>query len=88
MGSRAERSIIILPNHVIVSANGKTIMNTTHVGRMRCPICDAEIKNDPLKRWNFNVYEVSKYLCDKCGNRFNFYSNPDGKSYTIPKSKQ
>lgn len=66
--------------------NKKGIINTNHARPMKCPLCDSDVKTAPLKKWNFNIYVVSRYKCDKCGNFFNHYVNPEGKSYTIPKS--
>lgn len=55
---------------------------------MKCPLCDYDVKIPPFKKWDFNVYAVSRYKCENCGNYFNHYANPEGKSYTIPRKRE
>ena len=54
---------------------------------MKCPVCNKENQNPPLKQWAFNVYEVSRYKCSECGNNFNTYVG-EKNSYTIPRNPE
>ena len=67
----------------------------------KCPFCDREQTQKPVKTWAYGKMIVkktvkstvwgasincSKYHC-KCGKSFNVYLTTKGKSWTIPKSK-
>ena len=53
---------------------------------MKCPVCGKDNSGSPMKKWAFNVFEVSRYKCSSCGNNFNVYEG-EHKTYTIPKSQ-
>ncbi len=53
---------------------------------MKCSNCGRENRNSLVKKWTFNVYEVSRFECSECGKMFNIYGGID-QSYTIPKTR-
>jgi hypothetical protein len=53
----------------------------------KCPFCDKEQKQKPLKTWQYSkTVAVSQYIC-RCSGRFRFYKG-DKNSWTIPKKKE
>lgn len=48
-------------------------------GRIRCPACDREVSNKPIKTWKFKFYDVSRYECQHCKTKFNIYDSPNSK---------
>jgi len=53
---------------------------------IKCPLCDAQIAQEPLKTWNFGKLIVKAYHCDACSKNFRRYEHPNGEeAYTIPK---
>lgn len=70
---------------MVTNIYGKNLKRIRHATYMKCPRCNYEISSSPVKKWNFNVYEVSRFFCSNCNSKFNLYEGPEGKSYTIPK---
>lgn len=52
-----------------------------------CPVCTTESTSSPLKNWQYGKYAVTRYKCDHCHSKFNYYRSPE-KTFTLPKSKQ
>uniref|UniRef100_A0A7J2TB79 TFIIS-type domain-containing protein n=1 Tax=Ignisphaera aggregans TaxID=334771 RepID=A0A7J2TB79_9CREN len=52
---------------------------------VKCPHCGCEDKSKLLKTWRYRWWNVCYYECPKCGFRFAFYIDPEGKrkSFTI-----
>ncbi|MEM2704467.1 MAG: hypothetical protein QXR45_15070 [Candidatus Bathyarchaeia archaeon] len=54
---------------------------------VKCPVYGGEIKGKPSKEWSFRFYRVSRFECEKCKDKFNFYESSKPK-LTIPKAKR
>ena len=54
---------------------------------MKCPVCDKDSTVGPFKKWSFESYDVSRYDCPDCGQKYNVYRQGDKIKYTIPKSR-
>jgi transcriptional regulator NrdR family protein len=52
---------------------------------MRCPICEIDIIVAPSKTWNYAGYNVARYLCSNCHEKFNTYSVDGSLKFTVPK---
>ena len=53
---------------------------------MKCPICEKENNSTPINNWNFTIYEVSRYKCLECGEKFNAYMSNGKIVFTVPKT--
>jgi len=53
--------------------------------KVNCPLCGNESLAQPIKTWQFRDYEVRRYLCEQCKDKFNIYRSPKS-IYTIPKA--
>ena len=54
---------------------------------VRCPLCGRDFTDEPLKNWKFNFYDVKRFQCAYCEEKFNVYESPKS-TFTIPKAKQ
>jgi len=54
---------------------------------VKCPNCNKEFKTKPIKKWRFRSYDVERYECKLCGQKFNLYIG-EKLQYTIPKAKR
>jgi len=56
----------------------------------KCPHCNYEGSLKLLKTWKYSLWNVYYYECPKCGRRFRYYADPEGKrkSYIIPVAKR
>jgi len=56
----------------------------------KCPHCNYEGRLKLLKTWRYSLWRVYYYECPKCGGRFRYYVDPEGKrkSYIIPAAKR
>jgi transposase-like protein len=54
---------------------------------VKCPACGSEISNKPLKSWKFRFYDVKRYECQRCKEKFNVYVGPKSR-FTIPKAER
>lgn len=52
---------------------------------VKCPICDSETNDSPIKTWYYNKYFVKNYICTKCGDKFNIYYVDGIEKFTVPK---
>lgn len=52
-----------------------------------CPRCGKEISR-VIKEWDFRVFHVKNYYCDKCDKKFNEYYRNGNPRFTIPKRKE
>ena len=52
---------------------------------MKCPLCKKDIIIEPIKTWNYAGYDVSRYICPNCSERFNSYSADGILKFTVPK---
>jgi transposase-like protein len=52
---------------------------------MKCPICQKENLSKPIKQWNFATYEVSRFVCSNCGEKYNIYTSGSDVKFTIPR---
>ena len=68
-------------------------MNTCYINKIlfkfvimvRCPFCNSEDLTF-ISSWKYQVFDVSRYKCNKCGNKFNYYKGKNTEFY-IPKPK-
>jgi len=54
---------------------------------LTCPACNEVVTAIPFKSWRFGRYDVTRYECQNCKSKFNFYQSPK-RTFTIPHSKQ
>ena len=54
---------------------------------MKCPDCDNETLDKPIRDWEFREYTVSRIECQSCHKSFNVYKKEGKIAYTIPKAK-
>ncbi|MFP3317294.1 MAG: hypothetical protein RXN79_02720 [Candidatus Nanopusillus sp.] len=52
---------------------------------VRCPFCGSEDLT-LISSWKYGAFDVSRYKCNKCGNKFNYYKGKNTEFY-IPKPK-
>ena len=52
-----------------------------------CPFCDRADKFKVIKEWSYSGRKVVRYQC-KCDQKFNHFTSPTGKEWTVPKSKK
>lgn len=52
---------------------------------MKCPTCTGEVTSSQLNSWIYAGYEVRRYECPHCHNRFNSYLNEGKVKFTVPK---
>ena len=52
---------------------------------VKCPYCDFEGEFKLLETWKYKWWNVYFYECSKCGRRFRYQIDPEGrrKSYVI-----
>ena len=53
---------------------------------VKCPRCGTEIST-ATREWDYSVFHVKRYDCEKCDKSFKAYFRGDKLSHTIPKSK-
>ena len=53
---------------------------------MKCPLCNTDSNEKPIREWSYGKFKVSRYECPNCKEKFNYYSSEDGKSFTIPRT--
>jgi len=46
---------------------------------IKCPFCDHKGEHILLKRWKYGLWDVYFYQCPKCGGKFRFQVDPEGK---------
>jgi DNA-directed RNA polymerase subunit RPC12/RpoP len=46
---------------------------------VRCPYCGFEDEFKLLKTWKYSWWNVYLYECPKCGGRFRYQVDPEGK---------
>ena len=76
-----------------VASKAQIIANIKNFGRRKtpaCPHCNYEGSLKLLKTWRYSLWNVHYYECLKCGGRFRYYVDPEGKrkSYIIPVAKR
>jgi uncharacterized protein with PIN domain len=54
---------------------------------VKCPRCGKEVP-DASKEWNYSIYHVKLFNCEKCDKTFKVYYREGKLSHTIPKSKR
>jgi len=52
---------------------------------VKCPFCNSEDLT-LISSWKYSAFDVYRYKCNKCGNKFNYYKGKDTEFY-IPKPK-
>jgi len=52
---------------------------------VKCPFCNFEDLTF-ISSWKYSAFDVSRYKCNKCGNKFNYYKGENTEFY-IPKPK-
>ena len=52
---------------------------------VKCPFCNSEDLT-LISSWKYGAFDVYRYKCNKCGNKFNYYKGEDTEFY-IPKPK-
>lgn len=52
---------------------------------VKCPICKKEKTSKLLKQWEFRKYDVSRYECSSCKEKFNIYERYGKTIFIIPK---
>ena len=53
---------------------------------VKCPRCGTHIPA-PTKEWDYSVFRVKRYDCNKCNKGFMAYLRDGKLSHTIPKRK-
>jgi len=46
---------------------------------VKCPYCDYEDEHTLLKIWRYRWWIVYYYQCPKCGGKFRYQIDPEGK---------
>jgi hypothetical protein len=52
---------------------------------VKCPFCGSEDLT-LISSWKYGAFDVYRYKCNKCGNKFNYYKGENTEFY-IPKPK-
>ena len=52
---------------------------------VKCPFCNSEDLT-LISSWKYSAFDVYRYKCNKCGNKFNYYKGRNTEFY-IPKPK-
>jgi len=47
---------------------------------IKCPFCNSEDLT-LISSWKYSAFDVSRYKCNKCGNKFNYYKGKDTEFY-------
>ena len=53
---------------------------------VKCPRCSKSISGKITNEWDYSVFHVKRFECEKCGQPFRAYFRNDKFSHTIPKS--
>lgn len=53
---------------------------------VKCPRCEKDVSK-ASKEWNYAVFKVKLFNCEKCNKTFKAYYRKGNLSHTIPKSK-
>lgn len=53
---------------------------------VKCPKCGIDI-SEVKKEWDYAVFHVKMYVCDRCGKSIRAYYWGNKFSHTIPKSR-
>ena len=61
---------------VMLRSNGAVFAMS---GSAKCPSCGKEVLDEPLSKWKFRFYDVRRYECAQCKNKFNLYDSPKSK---------
>ncbi len=53
---------------------------------LACPYCDETSQKKKLNSWIFASYEVTRFECENCHEKFNTYESNGKIKFTIPYS--
>jgi len=80
-------------DNLINSDNIEKFLNTCYINKIlfkfiimvKCPFCNSEDLT-LISSWKYGAFDVYRYKCNKCGNKFNYYKGENTEFY-IPKPK-
>lgn len=52
---------------------------------MECPCCKNEVVPELLSSWSFREFQVKRFLCPRCSQKFNTYEQAGKVKFTVPK---